>query len=68
MPRCEADSQPAQTWTESRGLPVDGDKTALVDSYAAAVVNDKGRTASGFAAAAESIQRKVSDLSMILEH
>ena len=62
------DSQPAQTWTESRALPVDGDKIALVDSYATAVVTDEGRTASGYSAAAEPIQHKVSDLSMTLEH
>ena len=68
MPVYEAGSQPAQTWIESRALPVDGDKTALVDSYATAGVNDKGRTASGYSAAAEPIQHKVSDLSMTLEH
>lgn len=39
-----------------------------MDNYAAAVVNDEGRTASGYSAAAEPIQHKVSDLSVILEH
>ena len=68
MPVHAADSRSAQTWTESRGLPVDSGKTAILDSYAAAVVNDEGRTASGFSAAAEPIQHKVSDLSVILEH
>ena len=67
MPVFEADNEPAQTQTENRAVPVDGDKTALVDSYATAVVNDEGRTASGYSAAAKPIQHKVSDLSMTLE-
>ena len=32
---------------KSHGLPVDGDKTALVDRYAAASLNGKCRIASG---------------------
>ena len=50
------------------GLPVDDDKTALVDRDATALISDAGRTASSNFAALEPIRHKVSDLSMTLEY
>lgn len=52
---------------KSRGLAVDGDKTALLDRYAAAVINFESRSSAGNSIAAEPIQYKVSVLSMTLE-